>query len=419
MYTAVLKTQHLFYTRLYKINYKMDTLIEKSYQKVRNVDVRFIRSIMDKIDWTDRLIGIRGARGVGKTTLLLQRIKHVLGNTGESLYVSLDNLWFAEHSLLDLVDYFVKRGGKYLFLDEVHKYPKWSQVIKNIYDDFPELNVVFTGSSLLEILNVRADLSRRAIVYDIQGLSYREFLNITLETNFCSYSLSDIIENHKEISDEILPKIRPLQFFNNYLQYGYYPFFTEGITRFSYRLEEVVNMILEVELPLLRNVEPTYIPKIKQLLQIVAESVPFIPNIENLSKRISIHRNTLLSYLYCLQETQLTNHLHKDIAGINRLQKPEKIYLENTNLAYTLAESNTDIGNMRETFFLNQLSYNHTVEYPNSGDFWVDKKFLFEIGGKSKSGKQIKDTSNSYIASDNIEYGFGNKIPLWQFGMLY
>jgi len=397
----------------------MDVLIEKSYQKVRDADTRFIRSIMDKIDWNDRLIGIRGTRGVGKTTLLLQRIKKILGNTNETLYVSLDNLWFAEHSLLDLVDFFVKRGGKFLFLDEVHKYPQWAQAIKNIYDDFPALKVVFTGSSLLEILNAHADLSRRAIVYDIQGLSYREFLNITQKTNFQSISLSDVLENHKEISDEILSKVKPLQFFSDYLQHGYYPFFTEGIARFSYRLEEVVNLILEVELPLLRNVEPAYVPKIKQLLQIVSESVPFIPNIDNLSKRIEIHRNTLLSYLYYLQETCLTNHLHKDISGINRLQKPEKIYLENTNLAYTLAENNTDIGNVRETFFLNQLSYNHIVECPNSGDFWVDKKFLFEIGGKSKSGKQIKGTNNSYIAADNIEYGFDKKIPLWQFGMLY
>jgi predicted AAA+ superfamily ATPase len=397
----------------------MDTLIEKSYQKARATDIRFIRSIMDKIDWNDRLIGIRGARGVGKTTLLLQRIKKFLGNTSEVLYVSLDNLWFAEHSLLNLVDFFVKHGGKFLFLDEVHKYPNWSQAIKNIYDDFPALKVVFTGSSLLEILNARADLSRRAIVYDIQGLSFREFLNITQETDFRMISLADILENQKDISNEILSKVKPLQFFSDYLRYGYYPFFTEGIARFPYRLEEVVNLILEVELPLLRNLEPAYVVKIKQLLQIIAESVPFIPNIDNLSKRIAIHRNTLLSYLHYLQEIQLTNHLHKDISEINRLQKPEKIYLENTNLAYTLAENNTDIGNMRETFFLNQLSYSHTVEYPNRGDFWVDKKFLFEIGGKSKPGKQIKDTSNAYIVADNIEYGFDKKIPFWLFGMLY
>jgi predicted AAA+ superfamily ATPase len=374
---------------------------------------------MDKIDWNDRLIGIRGARGVGKTTLLLQRIKKFLGNTNEILYVSLDNLWFAEHSLLSLVDFFVKRGGKFLFLDEVHKYSNWSQVIKNIYDDFPTLNIVFTGSSLLEILNARSDLSRRAIVYDMQGLSFREFLNITQKTDLKVVSLTDILENQKDVSDEVLSRVRPLQFFSDYLQHGYYPFFTEGIARYSYRLEEVVNLVLEVELPLLRNVEPAYIAKIKQLLQIVAESVPFIPNIDNLSKRIAIHRNTLLSYLYYLQETRLINHLHKDISGINRLQKPEKIYLENTNLAYALAEKNTDTGNIRETFFLNQLSYNHTVEYSNRVDFKIDNKFLFEIGEKNKSGKQIKDTSNAYIAADNIEYGFDKKIPLWMFGILY
>jgi predicted AAA+ superfamily ATPase len=352
---------------------------------------------MDKIDWNDRLIGIRGARGVGKTTLLLQRMKKIADNNAASacLYVSLDNLWFAEHSLLDLADFFVKRGGKFLFLDEVHKNPIWSQAVKNLYDDFPDLKIVFTGSSLLEILNARADLSRRAIVYEMQGLSFREFLNISQKTDFKEVSLQDILKNQKEISDMVLSEIKPLQFFGDYLKYGYYPFFTEGIARYSYRLEEIVNLILEVELPFLRGIETAYIPKIKQLLQIVAESVPFIPNIDGLSKRIAIQRNTLLSYLYHLRETKLTIHLHKDVQGINKLQKPEKIYLENPNLAYVLAEANTDIGNIRETFFLNQLSFNHRVEYPN----------------------HVSD--NAYVAADNIEYGFDRKIPLWQFGFLY
>jgi predicted AAA+ superfamily ATPase len=397
----------------------METIIEKSYQKVRDTDTTFIRSLINNIDWDYRLIGIRGARGVGKTMLLLQRIKQFLGNTNKSLYVSLDNLWFAEHSLLNLVDFFAKRGGKFLFLDEVHKYPNWSQVVKNIYDDYPTLKVVFTGSSMLEILDARADLSRRAIVYEMQGLSFREFLNVTNKLDIQQFTLLDILKKHKEISDEVLSKIKPLQFFTDYLHHGYYPFFMEGIAHFSYRLEEVVNMILEVELPLLRKLEPAYIPKIKKLLQIVAESVPFIPNIENLCKRIVIHRNTLLSYLYNLHDTKLTKNLLKDISGINRLQKPEKIYLENSNLAYALAENNCEIGNIRETFFLNQLSYNHRVEYTNSCDFLVDKNFLFEIGGKNKTGKQIKEVSNAYIAADNIEYGFDKKIPLWMFGFLY
>jgi predicted AAA+ superfamily ATPase len=231
----------------------MDIPIEKSFQKAAAVDTNFIRSAMADIDWSPRLISIRGARGVGKTTLLLQRIKKILGNDASSLYVSLDNLWFAEHKLTDLVDYFVKRGGKFLFLDEVHKYPNWATVIKNIYDDFPELKIVFTGSSLLEILNARADLSRRAIVYDIQGLSFREYLNLTQNTDFESFSLSDILTRHKEISDTVLQKIKPLQFFSDYLQKGYYPFFTEGEDKYHERLEEVVNLILEIELPLLRN----------------------------------------------------------------------------------------------------------------------------------------------------------------------
>jgi len=397
----------------------MNTLLEKSFQKVRDTDLRFIRSLMFNIDWNDQLIGIRGARGTGKTTLLLQRIKKFIGNPDEALYVSLDNLWFANHSLLELVDFFVKRGGKYLFLDEVHKYPLWSQAVKNIYDDYKNLKVVFTGSSLLEILNARADLSRRAIVYDIQGLSFREFLNITQKTDIQEVALEDILKHHIEISDDILSKIKPLQFFGDYLKYGYYPFFKEGLPKFSYRLAEIVNLILEVEFPLLRKVEPAYVPKLKQLLQIVSESVPFIPNIDKLANRIGIHRNTLTAYLYYIEEAQLTNHLHKDVAGINKLQKPNKIYLDNTNLAYALAATNTDIGNMRETFFLNQLLYGHTVEYPNTGDFWVDKKYLFEIGGKSKTDKQVKASKNSFVAADNIEFGFDNKIPLWQFGMLY
>ncbi|GAB6011756.1 hypothetical protein [Viscerimonas tarda] len=223
----------------------------------------------------------------------------------------------------------------------------------------------------------------------------------------------------KEISDDVLKKIKPLQFFEEYLKRGYYPFFVEGKDTYFYRLEEVINLILEIELPLLRNVEPAYVPKVKQLLQIVSESVPFIPNVSKLSERMGINRATFISYLNYLQETKITRHLHKDITGINKLQKPEKVYLENTNIAYALAENNTDIGNMRETFFLNQISYRHRVEFPNQGDFFVDKKYLFEIGGKNKSSKQKQGAKNAFIVSDNIEYGFDNKIPLWMFGFLY
>ncbi|GHT41318.1 ATPase AAA [Bacteroidia bacterium] len=397
----------------------MEVLFEKSFKKITQTSLDFVRSVVGKIEWDARLIGIRGARGVGKTTLLLQYMKQNLPLDSTSLYVSLDDIWFAEHKLVDTAEMFVKRGGKFLFLDEVHKYPNWAQEIKNIYDDYAELKVVFTGSSLLEILNARADLSRRAISYEMQGLSFREFLNMTTRNSFPVVSLDDILHNQLDISNQILKDIKPLQYFGNYLKNGYYPFFNEMPHLYYAKIEEVINMILEIELPLLRGVEIAYIYKIKQLLAIIAASTPFVPNVSKLSERIGINRATFVTYLNYLEETKLTKHIHKDISGINKLQKPDKIYLENTNLAYALAACNTDIGNMRETFFLNQLSYQHAVEYPNTGDFWVDKKILFEIGGKSKTNRQIQGESHAYIAADNIEYGFDKKIPLWLFGFLY
>jgi len=399
----------------------MDTLFEKSYKKIDSVSLDFVRSIMDDIHWNMRLIGIRGARGVGKTTLLLQYMKQFLSKDKDTsaLYVSLDNIWFSERRLIELIDDFVKRGGKYLFADEVHKYPNWSQELKNAYDDYPELKIVFTGSSLLEILNARADLSRRAVVYQMYGLSFREYLNMSLSENFPIYSLQDILENHREISSEILKKIKPLQYFNRYLERGYYPFSFEMEELYYSQLEEVVNLILEIELPLLRGVDISYVAKLKQLLLIIAESAPFKPNVQKMSEHIGINRATLVSYLHYLQETHLIKHLYKDSTGMSKLQKPDKIFLENTNLAYVLAAHRANIGNLRETFFFNQLDYRHKVEYSENGDFIIDKKYTFEIGGKSKSNRQIYMLQNAYIAADDMEYGFDNKIPLWLFGFLY
>ena len=397
----------------------MDTLFEKSYRKRENVSLHFIRSIMADIQWNNRLIGIKGARGIGKTTLLLQYMKQFLPNDTSVLYVSLDNIWFSEHKLIELIDDFVKRGGKYLLVDEVHKYANWSQELKNAYDDYPELKIVFTGSSLLEILNARADLSRRAVVYAMQGLSFREYLNIRLSEELPRYSLPEILENHHEISSKILKNIKPLQYFSDYLEKGYYPFFFEMNKLYYNQLEEVINLILEIELPLLRGVDISYITKLKQLLLVIAESSPFTPNVHKLSVNIGINRATLLSYLHYLRETNLTKHLYRDSFGVSKLQKPDKIFLENTNLAYLLAEKRANIGNLRECFFFNQLDYLHKVEYPEKGDFLIDKKYTFEIGGKSKNIKQIHALENAYIAADDIEYGFDNKIPLWMFGFLY
>ncbi len=397
----------------------MERLFETFIKKIVLTETSFVRSLMDEIEWKARLIGIRGARGVGKTTLLLQRIKLNHPQDGTVLYASADNIWFSEHKLYDLASDFAKRGGRYLFLDEVHKYPNWSQELKNIYDDIPELHVVFTGSSLLHILNGNADLSRRAIVYEMQGLSFREYLNYNLNLSLPTFSLEEILSNHIQLTQKVLDKVKVLRYFSEYLHNGYYPFYNELPTLYHSRINEVVNFIIDVEIPQLRGVEVAYISKVKQLLYVIAESVPFIPNVSKLSERIGISRNSLLSYINALHESKLTMSLQKPGNGINLLQKPDKLYLENPNLMIALAGEQTDIGNLRETFFANQLGYHHKVNISEQSDFLIDSRYTFEIGGKEKSHKQIADLSDAYIAADNIEIGFGNKIPLWLFGFLY
>ncbi len=397
----------------------MDHILEKSERKIAAVETTFRRSLMDRIAWNNRLIGIRGARGVGKTTLLLQHLQLYTSTPTERLYVNLDDLWFTTHDLPELVEWLAKRGGRYLYLDEVHKYPHWSQTIKNIYDDHPGLQIVFTGSSMLEMLNARADLSRRALSYRIQGLSFREYLNMTLESNFATYSLDQILQSPGEISRDIVSHIRPLRYFADYLNSGYYPFFLEDRVHYHSRIEEVVRFILDVELPQLRGTDIANIPKLKQLLQIIAESVPFTPNVSKLAARMHIERNTLATYLHYLGEAQLTLNLFKQGKGISRLQKPDKIYLENTNLLHVLAPQNVDSGTIRETFFINQLTDGHTLTYAEKGDFIVDGKYTFVIGGKHKTQRQISNLENAFIVADDIEYGVGPKIPLWMFGFLY
>ena len=331
----------------------------------------------------------------------------------------MDDIWFSNNSLVSLVRTFEREGGKYLFLDEVHKYPGWAQELKNIYDNYPSLKIVFTGSSLLEILNARADLSRRAVVYTMQGFSFREFIGLEAGVHLDRLTFDQIAKNHIEEAQKINEAIKPFQYFNQYLKYGYYPFYKEQLDLFEQRLGEVINMILEIELPLLRNVDVAYVSKVKQLLLIIAEPVPFTLNISKISDKIGISRITLLNYIHYLDEIGLTHNLFKNANGISKLQKPTKIYLENTNLAFLLARGNTNKGNLRETFFSNQLRYRLMLEYTDSGDFLVDDIFTFEIGGKEKSNKQIKSIENGFVVSDDILYGFQNKIPLWLFGFLY
>jgi len=391
------------------------------YQRIsQKIQTDFVRSFMQEVNWNARLIGIKGARGVGKTTLLLQYLKiNFTDNKALTLYVSLDSFAFRGKSLLGLADEFVRNGGKHLFLDEVHKYPNWAQELKNIYDDYSELQIVFTGSSLLEILNSRADLSRRVVIYHMQGLSFREYIMLETGIYFTPLTLESILKDHLHLAGLINAKIKVFPHFEKYLKQGYYPFYREELDLYEQRVEEVINMMLEIELPLLRGMDIGLVPKIKQLLGIISASVPFVPNIVNLSQKIEIHRTTLMSYLFYLQELGLTYHLLKEARGSVRLQKPAKIYLENTNLMYVLSSFSANRGNVRETFFANQVGYKHKISFHEKTDFLVDNTYAFEIGGKDKSKKQITGIENTFIVSDEIEYGYQNKIPIWLFGFLY
>ncbi len=395
----------------------MDTLYKKHIRLVNRTKTDFVRAYFSSLPWNERMIAIKGSRGVGKTTLLLQYIKKNYGLSHKALYISLDDLYFTEYKLFDVVDDFVKRGGEQVFIDEVHKYPHWAIEIKNIYDYFDELKIVFTGSSLLEILNSRADLSRRALVFDIQGLSFREYLTLFHNIRLDVFSLEEVLLRHQEIAANI-SKIKPLQYFEDYLKFGYYPFYKDSEDFYFQRLREIVNMIIEIELPLLRKVETGKIRQLKHLLYIIAQSIPFKPNISALAQKTGISRKTLSEYINYLSDSNILYQLYQQSEGVSLLQKPEKIYLENTNIMFAIG-NNPDIGSQRETFFLNQVRKDHQLTYPKTADFRVEKKYLFEIGGKSKNKQQIKGEDNAYLVLDNLEIGYENVIPLWLFGFLY
>jgi len=398
----------------------MEILYKTFYQLLGRTNHSFVRYLYPKIRWNNRLIAITGARGTGKTTMLLQHIKTTFGNTpNEVLYVSLDNIWFSNNRLFDLANDFDKMGGKYLFLDEVHKYGNWSQEIKNIYDSFPDLKVVFTGSSMLEIYRGNADLSRRAVHYVLHGMSFREFLVFEHYIESEVFTLEDILLNHIKIAGAINEKLKPLPLFHRFLKEGYYPYYKEDSEIYEERLLHTVNVILDTDLPSVENVEIHTIKKIKQLLFVIAQRVPFSPNINELSSIIEVSRKSLLNYLTILEKAQLLNLLQQDVSGLKVLAKPEKIYLNNTNLVYALETEKPDTGNLRETFFFNQLKVVSEITSANKADFVVNNKYTFEVGGKNKGHEQIIGLENAYLALDHQEYGFGNKIPLWLFGMLY
>lgn len=397
----------------------MKRLIENNVRLVENTSLDFKRHLFHQLPWDERLIGIKGSRGVGKTTLLLQYIKLHYGISSKAMYISLDNLYFSNNTLSDFVRDFLAIGGEHLFIDEVHKYKNWAVELKNIYDSYQHLKVSFTSSSLLEILNSGADLSRRALVYELKGLSFREYLEFQHKISLDSYTLENIISNHTQIALEIGHRMKPLFYFESYLKYGYFPFYEKNEVFYYRKLQEIMNMILEIELPSLRNTDISIINKIKQMLYIISQSVPFKPNVAALANKIQVTRKTILDYIIYLNDARIFTLLNKSSFGISLLQKPEKIFLENTNFMYALSSPEPNIGSVRETFFLNQVSERHKVTYPEYGDFMVDGKYIFEVGGKNKTAKQIEGLENAYIVADQIEFGVGNTIPLWLFGFMY
>lgn len=389
---------------------------------MQTVNLDFVRSLMDEIDWNERLLMIKGQKGVGKTTLMTQRILQMFGptNTTEVLYVSLDNIYFGTHKLLDFIEQFHAQGGKYLFMDEVHKYKGWSLEVKNAYDEFADLHMVLSGSSLINLFDGEADLSRRCISYTMLGLSFREYLQMFHQKDFRRRTLQEILTDGNSICAEVNAQVRPLPLFSEYLRYGYYPFLKESQSNYYVRIENIVNTTIEVELPQLRKLDIGNIRKMKSLLGILSSNVPYALDTVKLSKMAELSRITLLQYLQNLSEARLIQLLYSDVTNVKRLQKPDKIYMENPNMLHALATTQVNEGTEREVFFINQLSSKYVVEYSKtSADFTIDHQYTIEVGGRSKDGKQIAGVANGYIASADEEYVLGNKIPLWLFGFLY
>lgn len=393
--------------------------IYRGYQRrLKETPLSFTRFLYEKINWNDRLIGIKGARGVGKTTLMLQHIKRNFEQTDRALYVSLDNLWFSVHSLDDLVEYHYTHGGTHLFLDEVHRFPQWQTMLKNLNDDYPDLHVVYTGSSMLEIDIRQGDLSRRQMVYQLAGLSFREFLEFECGMSISKFELTDLLQNHVTIASGITERAKILPLFEKYLRMGYYPFYKDTYKGYDFRLQEVVRQIIESDLPAVEDVQYVTIQKVKKLLMILAERVPHTPKMNELYKELETNREQGLKMLYVLERAGLLALLTTQAKNYRSLSRPDKIYLDNCNLMYALSP-HVDIGTMRETFFFNQLSVAHELLLPLQGDFYVDRHYLFEVGGRTKNFDQIKDVPDSFLAVDGTEIGHHNRIPLWMFGLLY
>lgn len=389
----------------------MRTLYQKYETLLQNTSTDFKRYLYERVSWDSRMIGIIGARGVGKTTMILQYIKDNL-NSKKALYVSADDMYFGENRLFDLADDFYKNAGEYLFIDEIHKYDNWSVELKNIYDSFPTLNVIFTGSSVLDILKGSADLSRRAIIYKLQGLSFREYLKFYHNIETEVYTLEQIIKHEAKLENIQ----HPLPLFNDYLKRGYYPFGIEN--EMNLRLGQIIVQTLETDIPQYANLNVGTSRKLKRLLSIIAESVPFKPNFSKISEMINVSRNSLDDYFLYMEKAGLIGQLRNETSRIRGLGKVDKVYLDNTNMIFNLVGDKLNVGNLRETFFFNQMRVENEVISSKKADFIIDN-YTFEIGGKNKQQKQIKTDGKSFVVKDDIEYGYRSVIPLWAFGLNY
>ncbi len=389
----------------------MRTLYQKFETLLQNTTSDFKRYLYDKVSWNSRMTGIIGARGVGKTTMILQYIKENLGSK-KALYVSADDMYFGENRLIDLADDFYKSAGEFLFIDEIHKYADWSRELKNIYDSFPALKIVFTGSSVLDILKGSADLSRRSIIYKLHGLSFREYLKLFHNYEAEVYSLKQIVNNEVKLADIK----HPLPLFNDYLKRGYYPFGLEN--EMDLRLGQIIVQTLETDIPQYANLTVGTSRKLKRLLSIIAESVPFKPNFSKISEIIGVSRNSLDDYFSYMEKAGLIGQLRNETSGIRGLGKVDKVYLDNTNIIFNLVGDKSNIGNIRETFFFNQMRLKNEIISSEKADFVIDN-YTFEVGGKNKKQTQIEKDDKSFIVKDDIEFGYLNVIPLWTFGLNY
>jgi len=396
----------------------MEELLEISHSLIGRTSLSFERYLKDKIAWDEKLIGIKGARGTGKTTLILQYLKRKKDEGFQVTYFSLDELFFLENSLVETAKAFYQNGAKILALDEVHKYPGWSREIKNLHDRYSDLQIIFSGSSIIDISKVEGDISRRAIIYELHGLSFREYLLFKKNLVLPLLSLEQIIFSTNDLRSFFPNDFKPISFFKEYLVTGYFPFSGKNEDLYFQKLRQMIRTIVEYDMAEIKGFDIRNGKKLLQLLYIVAQQVPFKPNLSSLASKTSIHRNSLSLYLQYLAEALLIELLYPEGISVSTLQKPEKIFINNTNYLFALAEKSPEIGSVREIFFQSQIKVNHQINDSKTVDFLVDKSFHFEIGGKNRSRKQLI-SEDHFLVKDDLEYPVGQNIPLWVFGFLY